>query len=299
VDLQADPVAEAVAEVLAVPGRRDDLARCGVDRAALRPRTHRGQPRLLGAQHESVGLREGVRQVPHGRPGARAVRVVAVQARADVERHQRVGRDLDRCRLGVRQRAALGRGHDRGKARAVGAQPPHLLLEREGDGALRAAGQALLAQDPVDLVGQRRGGADALDLLGLLDGAQALDQPARRHELDPLGQQLAQARVAADGHVVVLEAEPQLALRPARPQGGDEVLRALLAVEALDLGGRPLDVAEVGDEAAHVAPRHRHAVRAGEAGQVAQVDEVRDEQQVELAGGQAPASRSARVTAPP
>ena len=73
-----------------------------------------------------------------------------------------------------------------------------------------------------------------------------------------------------------------------------------LEVEAGDLGGGLLDVAEVGEEAAHVRPDDRQAVGAGEAGQVAHVDEVGDEQQVELAlasrGGDA--VRAAR-SAPP
>jgi hypothetical protein len=83
--------------------------------------------------------------------------------------------------------------------------------------------------------------------------------------------------------VAVLEAEPQRPVRPAVGQRGDEVLRGLLAVEALDLLGGLRDVAEVGDEAAHVGPDHGHAVRAGEAGDVAQVRAVGDQQQVDAA----------------
>ena len=85
------------------------------------------------------------------------------------------------------------------------------------------------------------------------------------------------------GDVVVLEAHAKLALRPALAERGDEFLRALLAVEVRHLLRGLLDVAEVGDEAANVATHDRHAVGAGEAGQVAQVDEVRDQQQVEPA----------------
>jgi hypothetical protein len=106
--------------------------------------------------------------------------------------------------------------------------------------------------------------------------------------------------VAAHGHVVVLEAEPQRPVRPAVGERGDEVLRSLLAVEALDLLGGLADVAEVGDEAAHVAPDHGHAVRAGEAGDVAQVGAVGDQQQVDVArlerrGGAIGAAHSASL----
>jgi hypothetical protein len=183
----------------------------------------------------------------------------------------------------VRKRAALGGRDDRREARPVGAAPAHLVLQLERHLALDPPREPALAQPPVDLVGQRRGGADALDLLRLLDGALGLHEPAGAHELDPLGHDRPQPRVGLDGDVVVLEAEPQPALRPAVRERCHEVLRPLLAVEPVDLRRRLLDVAEVGDEAAHVAADDRHPVRAGEARQVAQVREVCDQQEVQLA----------------
>jgi hypothetical protein len=59
-----------------------------------------------------------------------------------------------------------------------------------------------------------------------------------------------------------------------------------LAVEIRHLLRGLLDVAEVGHEAPHVPADDGEAVRAREPGDVAQVDEVVDEQQVELALGE-------------
>ncbi len=81
--------------------------------------------------------------------------------------------------------------------------------------------------------------------------------------------------------MLVLEPEPQLALRPALRERGAQVLRGGLEVEAVELRPRALDVAAVGEEAAHVRADDRDPVRAGEAGQVAEVDPVGDEQEVE------------------
>ena len=56
VDLDADAVAEAVAEVLAVAGGGDDVARDRVDLAAGGAGADRGERRLLRRAHELVDL---------------------------------------------------------------------------------------------------------------------------------------------------------------------------------------------------------------------------------------------------
>ena len=53
-DLEPDAVAQAMAEVLAVARRVDDLARHGIDLAAGRPRTDRVQRLPLRLQHDLV-----------------------------------------------------------------------------------------------------------------------------------------------------------------------------------------------------------------------------------------------------
>ena len=123
------------------------------------------------------------------------------------------------------------------------------------------------------LVGERRRRRDRCDLVGLLDRAQPLDEPARRHQLDPLGQQLAQPRVLAHGHVRVLEPEPQLAVRQRVASASSRSCAARRRSNAgIDLLGRLLDVAEVGDEHPRVRADQREPVAAGVAGQVADVD---------------------------
>src|SRR3954447_2756659 len=56
VDLEPDPVSEAVAEVLGVARVVDDRARDRVDLPAGRARPHRGEGGLLRAQHEVVDI---------------------------------------------------------------------------------------------------------------------------------------------------------------------------------------------------------------------------------------------------
>ena len=214
VDLEPDAVAEPVAEVVPVPLGGDQVARHGVDLAARRAGPHGVERRLLGAQDEVVDLRQVVVELAGG-PRARAVRAVAVEPRPEVEGHEHAGGDLDVARLGVRQRAVLGRGHDRREAGVAGAAAAHLLLERARHLALGAPDDAALAHPVVDVVRERRGGADRLDLLRLLERPLGLDRAARGHELDAVGEQLAQALVLAHAHVLVLEAEPHAALRPA------------------------------------------------------------------------------------
>jgi hypothetical protein len=120
-------------------------------------------------------------------------------------------------------------------------------------------------------------------LLRLLARPLGLDQAAGGHELDPIRQQLAQALVLAHAQVLVLEAEPQRALRPALLERGRRLLRRALLVEAGDLGLGALDVAEVGDEATRVGADDRHRRRPGEAREVADVGQVGHEQRVGLA----------------
>ena len=149
-------------------------------------------------------------------------------------------------------------------------------------------------QPGVDVVDQRRRGADRVELLRLLDRPLRLDEPAGGDELDPVRERLAQPGVRPHRHLLVLEPEPQLALGPARRERRAQVLRRGLQVEAVELGPGALDVAAVGEEAAQVRPHHRDPVRAGEAGQVAEVDPVRDEQEVE-AGVRQPGAHPVRA----
>ena len=281
-------MAEPVAEVLAVAVGGDDVARDGVDLAARRARPHGVQRRLLGVAGRGRRSRQVVVELA-GRPRARAVRAVAVDLRAEVERDEHPRRDLDVARLGVRERAVRAGGHDRGEARAGGAAAAHLLLERERDLALGAADDAALEHPRVDVVGERRGDADPLHLARLLAHALGLDERRRRRRARS-------ARAAARAGAECWRTLMCWSSKPSRrrPSG-----QPSLSASANSCGARSrskpstsrlraLDVAEVGDEAARVRAHHRQRVRAREARQVADVDEVGDEQQVDLALPQAP-----------
>jgi hypothetical protein len=119
-----------------------------------------------------------------------------------------MARDLDVAGLGVGQRAVRPRRDDRREAGLLGAVVAHGVLEVEGDLALGPPGQPALEHRPQRVVGQRRGGANAVELSGLLDLAQALHDSARGHQLDAF-QRLAQPAVVAHRSVRIVEAEPQ------------------------------------------------------------------------------------------
>jgi hypothetical protein len=86
---------------------------------------------------------------------------------------------------------------------------------------------------------------------------------------------------------VVLETEARIGFGEHIDDRLQQVLGSPAALEiAVDLLGGLFDVAEVGDECARVRPDEREAVRAGVAGQVADVDEVRDQQEVDTRLGQ-------------
>jgi hypothetical protein len=273
-----------VAEVLGVPGAVDDRAGDRVDLLAQRPGPDGGERLGLRAQDEVEDLAV-LRVELAGGERPRAVRRVAVELRAPVDRDERPRRDLDVARHGVRQRAVRPGGDDRRERRPLRPAAAHGELEVERDRLLGPADDPRLEHLLQRRVGQLRRGADPGDLLGRLDQPQLLDDPARRDQLDPVADELGQARVLADGEVVVLDAE---AAHAAEPLGhlGEQVGGDLgLAPRAVDLLGRLGQVAEVGEEALDLGPDDRGGVRPGEPGQPAHVDQVADQQRVELALG--------------
>ena len=184
----------------------------------------------------------------------------------------------------------LAGGDDRCERDALRAAPAHRHLEVERDLALRAPDEAADEHLLERVVGELRGGAERVDLGRVLDRAQALDERAGRDELDPLGRELREPRVLLDGEVRVVEAQAQRAVAgQALDRALEQVGRDLALPELVELVGRLREVAKVGDEAPLVGPDERGGVRAREARQPADVDDVRHEQHVELAllgGGQ-------------
>ena len=216
-----------------------------------------------------------------GGEGASAVGAVAIQLRAHVEDDQLASTDLALARLGVRQ-SAVGAGGDDRRERGLGTLLTHPRLGRAGDVELAATRQTALQREAPDLIGELGGGGDCRQLVLVLDPAQLLDRAGGALECYAVRQFLFQALQRAYRHVVVFEA--RLAAEP----GGDAAQPVVADgdhVPALDLGFGALGVAEVGEEDAQLGTADAGAVGAAEAGQVADVDEVGDEQGVELALG--------------
>ena len=98
----------------------------------------------------------------------------------------------------MRQRAVLAGGDDRRERRGLGAEAAHRELEVERDVALGAPGEAAAEHLLERVVGQLRGGADRVELGGVLDRAQLLDDAAGGGELDAVGDELGEPRVLLD-----------------------------------------------------------------------------------------------------
>ena len=222
-DGQADAVAEAVAEVLAVARRVDHVARDRVHGGAVgagADGVQRGQLRL---QAQLVGGGQLGRQLALGGERPRAVRAVAVEHAADVDRDERAG--LDHARRAARRAAAR---------RAV---PEATIESNDGpsrpaswnssstlprDLALGAPDQPLRGERVVDALEHGRRPAHRSDLVRILDRAQRLDHAGLRRQLDA-GQRVRQPAVALDGQAGLLEPERPAVRqrspppRPARP----------------------------------------------------------------------------------
>ena len=145
-------------------------------------------------------------------------------------------------------------------------------------------GQALARERCVHRLDQRRRRAHGVELVGVLHDPQPLDQPGDRHEP---GVRLGQDRVALDGQLGRLEADPaRAACEVAQPVGGraDHVALGELDVHPLAQRLRRRLVAEVGQEGGGVRAEDDQRVRAREAGQVADVHEAGDDHRVDPGG---------------
>jgi hypothetical protein len=233
---------------------------------------------LLRAAHDFVDFDCLLAWITGGE-GAGAVRAVAVDRRSHVEHHQLPVADLALAWLGVRQCPVRPGGDDR-RERGVAAELADPRFEGTRDLALGPAGKPLFGAPPQSLVSQLRGLLDQRQLAVVLDPAQLLDPATGGRHLDAVGEFLLQFLQQPHRHVVVLEPDPALQVPgdPAEPVVGDRQ-----DLPALDLGFGPLGVAEVGEEETHAWTADAGAVGAGEAGQVADVDQVQDQHPVELA----------------
>jgi len=282
VDLEADAVAQPMAEVLAVAGIRDHRAGLRIDGDTAESGGERVQPRDLRRQHQLVDLARLGGRLADGE-GPRAVRAVAVADRADVNRHERARDDRRIARLRVRQRGERTAGDDRIEARAAGPAHAHLVLELDRDIALPAPGEAPFEQPFVDPVNERRGRRDPLDLLGLLDRAEAFDQAAARDQFACGRCVLLEPCALRNGRRRVIEADPSRRQRRSHPDQR-VVINDLAGERAFHLDRRLLLVAEVGEESRLSVGRHqRHTARAGEAAEVADIRATVHDQRREVA----------------
>ena len=144
-------------------------------------------------------------------------------------------------------------------------------------------------------VGELGGGGDPLDLAGLLDRPQAFDRAASGDKLGAPLEQLTKPAVISHRRVGVVESEPRRAARQQFGQQLNQLLRRAHALELrVDLCGRLLDIAEIGDESAPPGAEQGESVAAAVAGEIAEVDEVADQQQIDPGRSSSPSSRSQR-----
>ena len=287
----ADAVAEAVAEVVAVAGGRDHVAR---DRVGL----DAGHPGPDPVDRGELRLEADVVDLPQLASAARRSRACAC-SRSSSRRAGRPSRRSTSVRgLDDRRRPGSPCGFEPfgpaaiavSKREVVDAVGVQQLPEPPGELALAAADPRLRRQRLERAVGRPRRPRGSCSISSSsLTARSASTTPGRRHELEP-------ARRRAPRPARTAARPPRTPIFPRSRFGEVEHQRALREhrLDARDrLGG--LDVAEVGEQlrrALRVDEQRR--VRAVEPGQVADVDEVRDEQP--LARAARAAGRAARLT---
>ena len=162
-DVEAEPVPEAVAERARERARVDDAARERVRVDAGDAGADAVERRLLRAQHGVVRLLRLAVDRP-GRERPRVVGRVAADRRARVDDDELAGADLAVACTRVRARAGRPGADDRLEREALAALLVEELLEIPGDLALRAPDERHLGQPLEDAVGDRARLAQLLEL---------------------------------------------------------------------------------------------------------------------------------------
>ncbi len=226
--------------------------------------------------------------------------MVAVDQRAEVDQHQLAGADDPLARLVVGAGAVRPRRDDGLEADVVGAAVAHLGVQREREPPLGGPVGEQGEHRGQRIVGDGAGRADPRDLAVVLHDAEVFDQAARGHQLGGREPGLGEAPLLGPGDVLRLEADARRRLqvpREDRPLLGDGATDAELRVHAHrgQLAGRLLLVAAVGHEAEPFGVDHEDGGRPGEAGEIADVGEVGDDEGVApgVVEGGAEAVRSA------
>ena len=281
-DLKPDTVAEAVAVVALVTGAVDDVAHGLVDLFAVAAGTYLVEPDLLGPEHQLVGLaRLGARLADGYR--ARAIGAVAIGLRAPVERHQ------------LPLPIFTSRGVACGNAPCA---PAATIESKLGDSAprrrmscssARASSRSVRPSMPPASSASRAssaifvGGGDQLDLVLVLDHPHALDEALHGTSSTRSGNS---SRARSSAATVVLSDSNPTRNVPSGRWSTASATRSVRSRHALEFGSDLLlgllGVAEVGQEDARARTDQREAVAARVAGQVADVDQVRDQHQVDV-----------------
>jgi len=295
VDLQTDPVAQTVAEVLPVAGLGDHRAGRAVDLAQFGP-GHQCRPAgPLGLGHQRVDL-----PLPRGRgsqhEGAGHVRVVAADQRTEVDLHEIPGPQFGVGGPVMRDSRIGAGGDDRLEGPPVGAVFEHQELQFAGHRPLSPPRTQSTAGDQR---GQGRIGRLARQpqqrhLTGVLDLPKALDDapgPGQRC-LRILAEPACERVEAVDGDHVALESDPRGAVDQGTP---DQVRCARPLDHHLQIGGLAGGLGQVpgvggqhrrGVGARSCGEHQQSGVGAGEPRQIPHVDQVAHHQRVQTGGRQ-------------
>ena len=206
-DLEADAVAQAVAERLAEPARGDAVAGDRVGLAAGHARPNLALRLALRLQDDPVDLLQAGR---HAADADRAghVRAVVVLQRADVDDDRLVLLERPRRRHGVRDGRLWPAHRNRVERDALRAVRAQVRLQLPGQPLLGAADleeSSQVREGVVEHVDRR---AQVRELRGVLDDPQLVHDVAGGHQLDGRVERRAQVGEEAVGQVEGLEGEP-------------------------------------------------------------------------------------------
>ncbi len=107
-NLEADAMAQAVAEIVAEAGRDNQLAGNPIDLDQRHTRCNRGQRLVVGGQHDFEDSPHFRRGLAHG-DGNGFIGMIAVDATAEIDGYQFIGQQLPTTGHTVRQRPSGAR----------------------------------------------------------------------------------------------------------------------------------------------------------------------------------------------
>ena len=264
---------QAMAEELPEARRLDPVARRRVDSRAGSARPDCVQSGQLRIETHLVCALQLVRQGPGGE-GAGAVRAIAVDHAACVDEHElaRFHPALARKRMWLGRVRA--RGDVDGERHAVRVPVVEELLHAPGEIALGLTDEPTLVRQALEGVVPDLGGApDRVQLVFVLDGAQLLDEAVARDGLDAAGMEPC---IALEGDGRGLEADG------ARKELGECQVEIALGLDELDAVDRAsaLGIPKVGEEPDTILLDEERRIRALQAGEVAHIGRIRDEQRL-------------------